>query len=208
MFDALGDQIGRAQTLTVMAGVEEDAERITSAVDMLREALTTFSQLDDTWGIMLVFWHLSSVRAHQGAFLSAGRLLGATRALQEKMGADPPRFALAGQDNGAHCIRAHLGDAAFHSAVSEGRALALSAAIQEALEPSYPAAEVDLNRRPNFKLTVREREIAALIAEGLTNKQIAQRAVISERTADTHVQNILAKLGCDRRTQVWQYVIH
>jgi non-specific serine/threonine protein kinase len=51
-------------------------------------------------------------------------------------------------------------------------------------------------------LTPRECEVAELIARGLTNRQIAARLFIAERTADTHVSNILAKLGCASRAQV------
>ena len=51
-------------------------------------------------------------------------------------------------------------------------------------------------------LTPREGEVAELIAHGLTNRQIAARLFIAERTADTHVSNILAKLGCASRAQV------
>ena len=51
-------------------------------------------------------------------------------------------------------------------------------------------------------LTRREREVAGLVADGLTNRQIAGRLTIAERTVDTHVQRILAKLGCATRVQV------
>jgi DNA-binding NarL/FixJ family response regulator len=51
-------------------------------------------------------------------------------------------------------------------------------------------------------LTWREREVSTLIAQGLTNRQIADELVISERTVDTHVANILRKLGFACRAQV------
>ena len=56
-------------------------------------------------------------------------------------------------------------------------------------------------------LTRREREVAALIARGLTNRQIAEELFIAERTADTHVEHILAKLGLGSRTQVATWVV-
>ncbi len=52
------------------------------------------------------------------------------------------------------------------------------------------------------KLTAREREVAALVAEGLTNREIAERLVISERTAEGHVEQIRNKLGFNNRSQV------
>jgi DNA-binding CsgD family transcriptional regulator len=51
-------------------------------------------------------------------------------------------------------------------------------------------------------LTPREREVAALIAQGKTNREIAVILVIAERTADTHVQHILNKLGLESRVQI------
>lgn len=51
-------------------------------------------------------------------------------------------------------------------------------------------------------LTAREREVAALVAEGKTNREIAERLVLSERTVEKHVENAMHKLGFDTRTQV------
>jgi DNA-binding CsgD family transcriptional regulator len=51
-------------------------------------------------------------------------------------------------------------------------------------------------------LSRREHEVAGLVAEGLTNRQIAERLFISERTAQNHVQHILTKLGFATRSQI------
>src|SRR5215472_14392564 len=55
---------------------------------------------------------------------------------------------------------------------------------------------------PRRLLTPREREVADLVAAGLSNRQIAERLVISERTAEAHVEHIRAKLECRSRAQV------
>jgi DNA-binding CsgD family transcriptional regulator len=52
------------------------------------------------------------------------------------------------------------------------------------------------------RLTNRELEIAALVAEGLTNKEVAARLRISVRTSENHLLNIMNKLGLDNRAQV------
>ena len=58
-----------------------------------------------------------------------------------------------------------------------------------------------------LRLTRREREVAGLVATGLSNRQIADRLFVSERTAETHVQNILTKLGFTSRTQVATWAV-
>jgi DNA-binding CsgD family transcriptional regulator len=52
------------------------------------------------------------------------------------------------------------------------------------------------------RLTRREREVAALVSQGLTNRDIAQHLFIAEKTAENHVQHILAKLGLSSRSQI------
>ncbi len=56
-------------------------------------------------------------------------------------------------------------------------------------------------------LTTRETEVASLVAHGLSNREIAEKLFLSERTVETHVQNILRKLDCHSRTQVAAWVI-
>jgi DNA-binding CsgD family transcriptional regulator len=60
---------------------------------------------------------------------------------------------------------------------------------------------------PAIPLTDRQREVAGLIRQGMTNREIADTLVIAERTADTHVQNILNKLGVVSRAQIAAWVV-
>jgi two-component system, NarL family, response regulator LiaR len=73
-----------------------------------------------------------------------------------------------------------------------------------ALDPSVAARLMRRggSQRPTHSdLTARERDVLALVVEGLANKQIAQRLGIGEKTIKTHVSRVLAKLGVEDRTQ-------
>jgi DNA-binding CsgD family transcriptional regulator len=61
--------------------------------------------------------------------------------------------------------------------------------------------------RPATTLTPRERQVAELIAQGSSNRQIADVLVVSERTVTTHVSNILGKLGFTSRTQIVTWLL-
>ena len=72
-------------------------------------------------------------------------------------------------------------------------------AVVDRLEAARPTgADGPLSRR--------EMEVAELVAQGLTNREIAAAAFISERTAQTHVQHILTKLGLSNRSQIASWV--
>ena len=57
------------------------------------------------------------------------------------------------------------------------------------------------------RLTPREREVAALIAQGRTNREIAEALVLSERTVDSHVRNIMGKLEINSRAQIAAWAV-
>jgi predicted ATPase/DNA-binding CsgD family transcriptional regulator len=112
----------------------------------------------------------------------------------------PPWAALLAERT-ATC-RATLGDDTFLVEYGRGKEHALEEAIAEALG-EQPTSTVEASRaREGFGLTRREREVGALIAEGLTNKEIAARLVISTRTAEAHVQHMLTKMGFTNRSQL------
>ena len=94
-----------------------------------------------------------------------------------------------------------LGDAAYDDAVLQGVAGPLDDTLRGLLdqEPARPASPT---RRVQSVLTRREHEVAGLVAEGLTNQEIADRLVISPRTAEAHVENVLRKLDFRSHTQI------
>jgi DNA-binding NarL/FixJ family response regulator len=102
--------------------------------------------------------------------------------------------------------RLALGDARFAGAYRDGEALdedeMLAYALEEPAAPPAPAAAAG----SRVALTRRERQVAELIADGLSNKQIAARLMVGTRTAESHVENILTKLGFTSRVQVASWV--
>jgi DNA-binding NarL/FixJ family response regulator len=94
-----------------------------------------------------------------------------------------------------------LGRRAFE-ATDYGRGLAADQVIDYALGETTAAKDATPNPWGDLPLTPREREIAQLVAAGKTNKDIAADLVIAHRTVDTHIENILTKMGFTSRTQI------
>ncbi|WP_330230399.1 protein kinase [Nocardia sp. NBC_00508] len=98
-----------------------------------------------------------------------------------------------------------LGTRAYEAAYQEGLEMSFDAVVGFALGERPQA--VTATDRAAAPLTKRERQVADLIAEGLTNKAIATRLVISQRTAQGHVEHILTKLGFTSRTQIAAWAV-
>ena len=89
---------------------------------------------------------------------------------------------------------------------------ALATAKRLGMRPLEDWAAADLYelRHPDARytpLSAREIEVASLVAKGMTNRAMAQRLHISERTAENHVKNILDKLGLNSRTQIAAWIV-
>jgi DNA-binding CsgD family transcriptional regulator len=119
-------------------------------------------------------------RAGAPGFLAEARFHLAMALLARNSSGDHDRAEAAARD--ADRLAKALGMAAYVDRTS---------ALVAQLDGGRPAA-----------LSPRELEVASLVAEGLTNRQIAERLIISERTAQNHVQHILTKLGFTARSQI------
>ena len=104
-------------------------------------------------------------------------------------------------------VRSQLDEASWRAAWVEGRAMSMDQAIDYALSEEKPTSPVSpAPERPSADeaphLTRRKREVAALVARGVTSRQIAKELVLSERTVDNHVANILKKFSLHSREQI------
>lgn len=175
--------------------------------ELLRQALTWLQPYRAIGETAECLELMAEVALTQDVAGRAASLLGAASALRETLGACQQPDLQLHLDQLIEPAREKVGLAAFTDAWSYGRALSYDDAIALALDANrddIPAVTVD-GGEGSFALrtlTPREREVAALVAEGLTNRQIADRLCVSEGTARTHVERILGKLGVHSRVQV------
>jgi DNA-binding CsgD family transcriptional regulator len=116
------------------------------------------------------------------------------------------------EDGLADCVRTEVvrveivGAPRFGAEFAAGRQLTRAAAVRLALGEPTGSDTTGHDASIRSPLSAREAEIACLVADGLTNKQIASRLFLSERTVDSHVRNILTKLGSSSRAQIATWV--
>lgn len=154
--------------------------------------------------------------ASQGQFARAARLWEAADAVRQICGVrlPPLTHSLTGYEERVGAVRVELGQEAFEEAWIEGGRMALEQAVEYALseEESAPLVVPATPDQPAIPgplqhvLSRREQAIAILIAQGLTNRQIASVLSISEHTAATHIAKILKKLGFHSRSQIATWI--
>jgi DNA-binding CsgD family transcriptional regulator len=142
---------------------------------------------------------LAYVVGAEGQALVAARLRGEAEAIMEAIGYRPEPQQGAMIELHRASSRSRLGDVAWEEALAEGRAMGPDRVIEYALSEEDSTTHQAPNREAAgaraLHLMPREEEVATMVAQGLTNRQIAVRLVISEATAETHLSRIFKKLG-------------
>jgi predicted ATPase/DNA-binding CsgD family transcriptional regulator len=169
----------------------------------------------------------AALEARAGHAVRAAKLAGAALELRSAAGHPPSRGAGARLEDVLEPARTSLGDLRANALLAEGRSMTADEAVSYAMRAPGASPEEtgsvlpgDMVPRPRVgnasapapgapapnTLTPREREIAGLIARGLSNRGIARELVISQATVARHVANILGKLGFSSRAQVAAWI--
>ena len=200
----LGDRWGMAWSLGGLGRVARARGEYDQATQLLQDSLALSRELGYQRGVGYALYNLGIIAEQQGdagqarayheQCLALRRTLGDRRGIAQSL-LDVARLArAAGEETRAAAL------------AEEGDALAREMA-DRAASSSLPTDKEGAPVTVVWPLSRRECEVAGLVAQGLTSREIAARLVISERTAETHVSNILGKLGVTSRAQIAAWAV-
>ena len=208
IYRELGDKRGMSLCYIDLGFIELVRGNPEPAAGLLEESLRVLRGSEDKFCLAYSIFFLAAVAAARAQPDRAARLWGAAEGLREEIGVvSLTHLELEAYDyeGRVSAARSMLGDEeAWERAFAEGMAMSAEEAAEYALsEEVTPSPESLLaGERTDVPLTSREREVAELVARGLTNRQIASDLHLSERTVENHVSKILRKLGLASRAQV------
>ncbi|HEX6508777.1 MAG TPA: LuxR C-terminal-related transcriptional regulator, partial [Chloroflexota bacterium] len=210
----LGDDLARGLALVLLmlaTGARADVSR---AITLVRELLALSHETQNRRLMVLCAGGVAWLLGHQSEPKRLTRLLGAARAMRQAtgfVGSQPLRgyVAIAGET-----LQARLGAEAFEAGLREGHALSfeqMTALIGQALDGALgDGAPTEAAPEPIKRniLSPREQEVLHLVAQGLSNKRIAQEIIVAESTVRYHSTSIFNKLGVDSRAHAIAVAAH
>jgi len=186
--DAILDSLARVR---LRSGSVNAARRI------YVEAVSMAAEFADTVNVAVCLEGIGLTALVAGNPEMTIKLTAAATSLRAAIGDEPTPEWVGEVADGLAAARARLGREAADAAWRQGTAMNLQEAVQYAIEAE--PAPIRSNGSP---LTAREFQVASLIADGLTNAEIAEKLRIANRTADAHVEHIRNKLGLRSRAQI------
>jgi predicted ATPase/DNA-binding CsgD family transcriptional regulator len=174
---------------------------------LAREAAVHKHAIDDRNGLTMVLETLASMAAERDGQERAAILLGSAQRVRDSSSLTLIELYRQQHERSMSLIIGGIGRKGFDAAYARGRAMtvdegvAFAVADKPAIKPAPPVKSA-----LDTALTPRQLEIARLIADDLTNRQIADRLFLSERTVETHITNILNKLGLNSRIQLSRWI--
>ena len=214
-----GDREGVASSLRYLANIAAFQRNYPLACQLYAESLALFTELDNKWFIALCLEGLASVTSALGVperLVWAVRLWGTAAALRETIAAPLPPAERVAYEHSVAAARVKLGERAFAATWTEGKHMNLSQVLAtqppETLPQQVPEAPQPSIRKyptPVYPdgLKAREVEVLRLVAQGLTDAQVAEELVISRRTVNWYLSGIYGKIGVSSRSAATRYAI-
>ena len=203
----LGERFRLAQALDFLALVATATGQFSKAGEAFSESLQLRQEMGDRSDLADSLEGIAALAAAQQESTQAIQLAGAAASIRASSGSPFTAMRRTMLDQWLVPLQQALGQDVIHSAWEAGRAMSLDQALELALAatqsaPAPPDGPSDESRKRAAELSPREQQVAALLADGLTNRQIAGRLVVTERTVAAHIEHILDKLGFASRHQV------
>ena len=205
-----------AVMLYVLGRVAAQQSDLRAARGRYVESLALAQEMGPKWIIPFNLEGLAGVLATQGELRWAAQLWGAAEVLREAIAYPLPPVERPLYERAMATARVQLGEQAFATAWQEGRTMTLEQVLAaservalSATTPAGPPATTTAKTLPTYPagLTTREVEVLRLVAQGLTDAQVAEQLVISPRTVNFHLTSIYSKLGVSSRATATRYAI-
>ena len=184
--------------------------RLEEACPLLAEALRIYTDVNDPRGVAQCQEAFAHVATEQARYETAARLIGAAAALRARVAARAPDAEQARSSAVARMLARALGPQDADRLIHDGRTMPPQQATDLAMAVASGAAPGDPDRPQQVPLTPRERQVAALVASGRTNRQIGRVLGISEKTTEVHLHHVMSKLDVRSRAEVaaWAALHH
>lgn len=204
-FRSIGYEWAVAWSSWALAAVEAERGNSQRAAALAGDALDTYERLDDPRGLAQSIEVIAQIAAARGRDETSGRLLGAASVMRRALATPGTTSELDARRRTERVVRTALGPERAERAFHAGRALPVSGVLALARRVTGTARNGD--KAAVARPTPREREVAALIAAGHTNREIGRALGIAAKTAEVHVHNMMAKLGARSRAEIASWAV-
>lgn len=214
--DAVGDLLGKAYVLAEVGNVRLEMGSLTESALALRESLEIRRSLGDQRGAVECVERIAEILALAQQPEEAARLFGAAMTHRQRLNAALPPAEQETLERWLQTLESSLETGMFENLAYTGTLMSPSAATNRAMEsvdrilaatPVPVDSPVDAAAFKGAVLSIREQEVLRLVAQGLTDQEIADHLFMSRRTATTHQSNIRRKLGAQNRAEAVAFAI-
>ncbi len=209
LWQEIGNKWYTALSLGMLGKVAAHRGDLVAARAFHEESLAIAIASGDKWLTPFCLEELAAVVTAQGETVWAARLWGAAEALRYMVGSPLPPVFRADYERSVTAARTQLGEKAFTAAWAEGRAMTPEQALdaQGPVTPTKPLSPRRALKQQFGGLTSRECEVARLVAQGKSNRAIADELVVGVSAVEAHISHIFTKLGFSSRAQIAAWAV-